>query len=96
MSQLKASDIKRIAQLSQIAISDNELAVLEKKLESTLAILDQLQSVDTTNIEPMSDPFDRTQPFREDVVTENNHRDDYQVVAPSIEKGLYLVPKVIE
>lgn len=96
MSQLKASDIKRIAQLSQIAISDDELAVLEKKLESTLAILDQLQSVDTTNIEPMSDPFDRTQPFREDVVTENNHRDDYQVVAPSIEKGLYLVPKVIE
>ena len=96
MSQLKASDIKRIAQLSQIAISDDELAVLEKKLESTLAILDQLQSVDTTNIEPMSDPFDRIQPFREDVVTENNHRDDYQVVAPSIEKGLYLVPKVIE
>lgn len=96
MSQLKASDIKRIAQLSQIALSDDELAVLEKKLESTLAILDQLQSVDTTNIEPMSDPFDRTQPFREDVVTENNHRDDYQVVAPSIEKGLYLVPKVIE
>jgi len=55
-----------------------------------------LQNVDTTNVEPMSDPFDRTQPFREDIVTENNHRDDYQVVAPSVEKGLYLVPKVIE
>lgn len=96
MSQLKASDIKRIATLSQIAISDAEVAMLEEKLESTLAILNQLQTVDTTNIEPMSDPFDRNQPFREDIVTENNHRDDYQVVAPAIEKGLYLVPKVIE
>lgn len=96
MSQLKASDIKRIATLSQIAISDDELPMIEEKLESTLAILNQLQNVDTTNVEPMSDPFDRTQPFREDIVTESNHRDDYQVVAPSVEKGLYLVPKVIE
>lgn len=96
MSQLKASDIKRIAQLSQIAISDDEVPMIEEKLESTLAILNQLQNVDTTNVEPMSDPFDRTQPFREDIVTESNHRDDYQVVAPSVENGLYLVPKVIE
>ena len=96
MSQLKASDIKRIAQLSQIVISDDEVPMIEEKLESTLAILNQLQNVDTTNVEPMSDPFDRTQPFREDIVTESNHRDDYQVVAPSVEKGLYLVPKVIE
>lgn len=63
MSQLKASDIKRIATLSQIAISDDELPMIEEKLESTLAILNQLQNVDTTNVEPMSDPFDRTQPL---------------------------------
>lgn len=96
MSQLKASDIKRIATLAQIAVSDDELPMLEEKLQNTLAILNQLQSVDTTNIVPMSDPFDRTQPFRDDVVTETNHRDEYQVVAPAVEKGLYLVPKVIE
>lgn len=96
MSQLTASDIKRISTLAQIALSDDELPIMETKLDETLAILNQLQSVNTDNIEPMSDPFDRTQPFREDVVTESNHRDEYQVVAPSIEKGLYLVPKVIE
>lgn len=96
MSQLKTSDIKRISVLSQIAISDDELPMIEQKLLETLAILNQLHNVDTEDVEPMSDPFDRVQPFREDNVTEENHRDDYQGVAPSVDNGLYLVPKVIE
>lgn len=96
MSQLDISAIRRIAELSQIEIKESDIPALKEKLEATLDILNTLQSVDTNGIEPMSDPFDRWQKCREDIVIETNHRDEYQSIAPSVEDGLYLVPKVIE
>ena len=55
-----------------------------------------MQAVNTAGIEPMSHALDVAQRLREDRVTENNLRDKFQKVAPAIENGLYLVPKVIE
>jgi len=55
-----------------------------------------MNAVDTKDIQPMAHPLDATQRLREDKVTEENQRDKFQAVAPSAEKGLYLVPKVIE
>jgi aspartyl-tRNA(Asn)/glutamyl-tRNA(Gln) amidotransferase subunit C len=55
-----------------------------------------MQAVDTTGIEPMSHSQDVTQRLRNDVVTETNQRQLYQSIAPAVEEGLYLVPKVIE
>ncbi|MOA39014.1 aspartyl/glutamyl-tRNA amidotransferase subunit C [compost metagenome] len=55
-----------------------------------------MQAVDTTGIEPLAHPLEANQRLRADVVTESNHRDSYQAIAPSTEDGLYLVPKVIE
>ncbi|MGM9451283.1 Asp-tRNA(Asn)/Glu-tRNA(Gln) amidotransferase subunit GatC, partial [Klebsiella sp. K47] len=47
-------------------------------------------------VEPLKSPFDHPQPLREDVVSETNHRDEYQAIAPQVQDGLYLVPRVIE
>ena len=58
--------------------------------------MDSLKSIDTEGVEPLKSPFDNPQPLRADVVTESNHRDEYQAVAPETQDGLYLVPRVIE
>ena len=55
-----------------------------------------MQAVDTTGIEPLAHPLEASQRLRADVVTESNHREAYQSIAPAVENGLYLVPKVIE
>jgi aspartyl-tRNA(Asn)/glutamyl-tRNA(Gln) amidotransferase subunit C len=60
------------------------------------ALIEQLQSVDTAGVEPMTHAQDLALRLRPDEVTEPNRRDDYQQVAPSVEHGLYLVPRVIE
>ena len=55
-----------------------------------------MQAVDTSGVEPLAHPLETTQRLRADEVTEANHRDDYQAIAPAVENGLYLVPRVIE
>jgi aspartyl-tRNA(Asn)/glutamyl-tRNA(Gln) amidotransferase subunit C len=52
--------------------------------------------VDTHDVEPMANPLDATQRLRPDKVTQSNRRDAFQAIAPAVENGLYLVPKVIE
>ena len=61
-----------------------------------LELVDQMQAVDTSDIEPMANPLDATQLLRADEVTEGNRRDAFQAIAPAVENGLYLVPKVID
>ena len=55
-----------------------------------------MQAIDTESVEPMSHPLDAVQILREDVVTERNHRDELQKLAPKAENGLYLVPQVLD
>ena len=59
-------------------------------------LIDQMQSVDTDDVVPLAHPLDLTQRLREDDVTEFNRRGELQLLAPRVEQGLYLVPKVIE
>ena len=93
---LNSADIKRIAHLARIEVSDAEADATLTKLTGILGLIEQMQAVDTTGIVPMSHSQDVTQRLRADVVTETNHRELYQSIAPSVEEGLYLVPKVIE
>jgi len=65
-------------------------------LTDILAFVEQLNSVDTTGVEPLAHPLDATQRLRPDEVTETNNRENFQKVAPETESGLYLVPQVIE
>jgi aspartyl-tRNA(Asn)/glutamyl-tRNA(Gln) amidotransferase subunit C len=97
---LSDDQIRRIARLARIAIGDGEAAEVRERLNRVLGLIDQLQAVDTTGVEPMSHPLDAVlsggQPLRADAVTEPDRRAAYQAVAPAVEGGLYLVPRVIE
>ena len=93
---LSDDQIRRIAKLARIAIGEAESAEVRERLNRVLGLIDQLQAVDTTGIEPMSHALDVVQPLRADKVTEGDRRDENQRGAPAVEGGLYLVPKVIE
>jgi aspartyl-tRNA(Asn)/glutamyl-tRNA(Gln) amidotransferase subunit C len=67
-----------------------------EQLNRVLLLIETLQSVDTTGVAPMTHAGDRTLRLRPDEVTEPDRRDDCQRVAPSVDHGLYLVPRVIE
>jgi aspartyl-tRNA(Asn)/glutamyl-tRNA(Gln) amidotransferase subunit C len=93
---LNIADVKRIAHLARIEINDTEADKTLQKLTGILGLIEQMQAVDTTGIEPMSHSQDVTQRLREDVVTATNQREAFQKNAPAVEDGLFLVPKVIE
>ena len=93
---LTLDDVKRIAQLARIAIDENEAEAALSQLSGIFGLIEQMQSVDTTGVEPMSHAQDVTLRLREDVVTESDQHRLFQSVAPQVENGLYLVPKVIE
>jgi len=93
---LNSADIKSMAHLARIEVSDAEAEATLTKLTGILGLIEQMQAVDTKGIVPMSHSQDVTQRLREDVVTEINQRELFQSIAPAVEGGLYLVPKVIE
>lgn len=93
---ISKAEIEKIATLSRLKVSDDEATELSNRLGDILAMVDTMQAVDTTGIEPMANPLDATQRLRADVVSETNMRERLQATAPATENGLFLVPKVIE
>ena len=93
---IEQDEIEKIAELARIRISDEEIGQVTQRITEILQMVDQLQAVDTGSVEPMANPLDATQQLRPDEVTQVNRRDAFQSIAPAIENGLYLVPKVIE
>ncbi|MFD2270420.1 Asp-tRNA(Asn)/Glu-tRNA(Gln) amidotransferase subunit GatC [Undibacterium arcticum] len=99
---LALSDVKRIANLAQLELSDDQANTTLDQLNGIFfALVEQMSAVDTSGIEPLSHPIaahmqNLSLRLREDVVTESNRRDDYLRSAPATQDGLYLVPKVIE
>jgi len=93
---LSQDDVVRIARLARIELSVAERESTRTQLNDILGFIEQLQAVDTSGIEPMAHAVDVVQRLRPDVVTEIDRRDAFQAVAPDVEAGLYLVPRVIE
>ena len=93
---LTIQDVKRVAHLARIAVTEEEAEDVLRKLTGIFALIEDMRKVDTTGIEPMSHAADVSLTLRDDAVTETDHRDQYQSVAPATADGLYLVPKVIE
>ncbi len=97
---LTPDQLKRIALLARIDIAPAEAAAVTERLNRVLGLIDQLQAIDTRGVEPMSHALDAQlalgQRLRADEVTEPDRREAFQSVAPAVEAGLYLVPKVIE
>ncbi len=90
------NEIEKIAELARIRIADGQMDDVTERITEILQMVDQLQAVDTGSIEPMANPLDAVQRLRPDVVTEVDRREAFQAIAPAVEDGLYLVPKVID
>ena len=93
---LSLEQVRRIAQLARIEISEAEAESTLGHLNGIFSLIEKMQAVDTRGVEPMAHAQDLAQRLRDDAVTETNRREAYQAVAPETEAGLYLVPKVIE
>ena len=90
------SDIAKLAELARIAISENTADQVANSISDVLALVDQLQAVNTDGVVPMAHPLDAVQRLRTDDITEPNQREQFQAIAPATQDGLYLVPQVIE
>lgn len=93
---LNAQTISQIAHLARLSLNETQSTEYAQSLNKILGMMETLKGINTDDVEPLKSPFDHPQPLREDVVTENNHRDQYQAIAPAVQDGLYLVPRVIE
>ncbi|MDH4274549.1 MAG: Asp-tRNA(Asn)/Glu-tRNA(Gln) amidotransferase subunit GatC [Gammaproteobacteria bacterium] len=96
MSDLKQTDIEKIAHLARLALDANDVPVYAQNLTNILHLVEQMAVVDTTHIEPLAHPLPMSQRLRPDVVTAGDEHALFQRIAPQVEGGLYLVPKVIE
>jgi aspartyl-tRNA(Asn)/glutamyl-tRNA(Gln) amidotransferase subunit C len=88
--------ISAIAYLARLRVEDDELPALTERFNAILDLFEQMQAVPTEGVTPMANPLDATQPLRDDAVTEHDQRQTLQSVAPLVEDGLYLVPRVVE
>jgi aspartyl-tRNA(Asn)/glutamyl-tRNA(Gln) amidotransferase subunit C len=93
---LERCDVEKIAHLARIGLTEADIPRTTATLNNILGLIDAMQAVDTSGIEPLAHPLETTQRLRADVVTETNQREAYQAIAPAVEAGLFLVPQVIE
>ena len=93
---LELKDIENVAHLARLQLGDAEKVEALNSITNILTMIDQMQAVDTTGVEPLAHGFDASQRLRDDVVTETNQRDELLKLAPSADQGLFLVPKVLE
>ena len=93
---LQPEDVAKIAHLARLALRDEDVPRYAGDLSNILDLVEQMNAVDTSGVEPMAHPLDAVPRLRPDEVTESDQRDHFQSIAPQTEAGLYLVPKVIE
>jgi aspartyl-tRNA(Asn)/glutamyl-tRNA(Gln) amidotransferase subunit C len=93
---ISIDDVQRLAHLARIEINAGEADEVRAKLDAIFELINQLNAIDTRGVVPMAHAQDVALPLREDKVTDTDRHALYQTVAPAVEDGLYLVPKVIE
>ncbi|EIC28593.1 MULTISPECIES: Asp-tRNA(Asn)/Glu-tRNA(Gln) amidotransferase subunit GatC [Methylomicrobium] len=93
---LTADEVKKIAHLARLGIDEQDVPHYAEDLSGMLELMAAMGAVDSANVPPMAHPLDLQQRLRNDRVTERNEREKFQAIAPQVEAGLYLVPKVIE
>lgn len=93
---LDPADVKRIARLARIAVPTEELEPLAEELSGILQWVEQLDSVDTKDVAPMTSVVDLTLPMRADAVTDGGIQDKVLANAPERVQGFFAVPKVVE
>ncbi|MEE9552034.1 MAG: Asp-tRNA(Asn)/Glu-tRNA(Gln) amidotransferase subunit GatC [Gammaproteobacteria bacterium] len=93
---LNKSDIDKIAWLARLSIAEDDILNYARDLSNILGLVEQMNTVNTTDIEPLAHPLEITARLREDKITESDQREHFQAIAPDVDNCHYLVPKVIE
>jgi aspartyl-tRNA(Asn)/glutamyl-tRNA(Gln) amidotransferase subunit C len=93
---VSTEQVRHIARLARIAMSDDEIERLAPELNNILGWVEQLAEVDTEGVEPLTAVIDQKLRLRDDVVTEGDIRDEVLANAPEAQHGFFAVPKVIE
>ncbi len=93
---LHHDEVLKIAHLARLEVSASDIPRYAEELGNILALVEQMNRVDTDPVTPLAHPLEQTQRLRADEVTEHDQRDAFQRIAPSVRDGLYLVPRVIE
>lgn len=93
---LSPEEVRKIAHLARLEVSGEEVETYAGELSSILELVDRMNAIDTSDITPMAHPQHATQRLRPDAVSESDQRERFQALAPSTERGLYLVPRVVE
>ena len=89
-------DVEKIAHLARLGIEPEQLETYTRNLSDILDLVEQMNQVNTDDIETMAHPRDTRLRLRPDVVSEGNQRDKFMKLAPASENGLFLVPKVLD
>ncbi len=87
---------EKIAELAQLQIREDDIDNVIEKMDQILNLVEEMQAVDTSTVEPMANPLDATQILRVDRISEVDQRAQFQEIAPETQEGFYLVPRVVE
>ena len=93
---INIDQVRHIAKLARIAMSDDEIAALVPELNNILGWIEQLAEVDTDGVEPLAAVIPAKLAFRADVVTDGDRRDAVLANAPAAAHGFFAVPRVVE
>lgn len=93
---LSEEQVRKVAELARLRVDEEQVTGYARELSRILDLVESLDEADTADVAPMAHPLDLSARLREDAVTEDNRREAFQAIAPAVEDGVYLVPKVIE
>lgn len=93
---LSPEQVRQVAHLARLQLNPSLTEAYATQLSNILELVGQLSAARTEGVGPMAHPLDMTQRLRPDAVTQPDQRQAFQAIAPSVQDGLYLVPKVIE
>lgn len=89
------SQVLKIAKLAKLNINSNDVPKYTQNLQKILSFVEEMNEIDTTNIQPMTSPMNCKQRLRPDEVSKKENGEQLLSIAPLTEKNLYLVPKII-
>ena len=93
---IELKDVQNIAHLARLQLNHTEQQEARNSINNILHMIDEMQAIDTTGVEPLAHAYEASQRLRADVVTEHDQRDVLLALAPQADRGLFLVPKVLE
>ncbi len=93
---MEEATIQRLMTLSQLALDDQAKRELGDNLDAILRFIEIMADVPTDDVEPLAHPLDLNQALRADIALNEIDRERFQAIAPEIDAGFYLVPKVLD